>query len=125
MYELWFRREYLELIQNKSLLTAVRPGDRRHPRPKSVSINQMARVRIIESPGSEADGIMPTFLDFSCFVKITNLFVDRVCKLTTKGLIHCSPDSQTPNDILDHLEKIYQKKFSPEDVVTILHWKYF
>ncbi len=124
MYELWFRSLYHDLIEKRTLLAAVRPGDRRIGNPKGVSIFEIAKVRIIDTPGDEAAGLLPTFLDFSCEIKIVDIQVKFIKNLNQQDLVNCSPDSTNIEFVKSHLESIYNGNFNDEDIVTVLHWKY-
>ena len=124
MYELWFRKDYLEDIRNRTLVRAVRPEDRRRPHPKAAFPNLVAKIRIIDIPGSEPKNILPEFLDYQCFVIITQVVVKKIRELKKGDLTGCSSDSVTPELAKLHLEKIYGKKFDDNSTVTVLHWEY-
>ena len=123
-YELWFRLPYQNGFENKSIRSAVRPGDRRFPMPKGTRVGDIARIRIIEIPGSEEHNIKPIFNNFKSCVKVSNLVVKRIGELSADDLKFASEDSRTPKEVRKHLEKIYGKKFGNRDIVTVIHWAY-
>lgn len=124
MYELWFRKNYLEPIKNKTMLAAVRPGDRRSPNPKGTREQERIRIRIIEKPGSESNHIPPTFLNFCRYAEITEITVKPIGELAPAELRYCSRDSKTSAQVKQHLFSIYGHSFNDKDIITVLRWKY-
>ncbi len=123
-YELWFRAPYQKDFENKSIFSAVRPGDRRFPMPKGTRVGEIARIRIIEIPGSEEYNTKPIFNNFKSYVKIGNLIVKRIGELSAEDIRFASEDSRTPEDVKKHLEKIYGRNFNDQDTVTVIQWTY-
>ena len=123
-YELWFREEYLSLIQGKELTTAVRPGDRTYPNPKWVNKNEIVKVRIIKKPGNEEKGIEPEFHEFNTLTKIVDIEVKKIQDVTDIDLKNSSLDCLTKEDMKKHLQKIYLRKFNDSDLVTLLKLNY-
>jgi len=123
-YELWFREEYLSLIQGKELTTAVRPGDRTYPNPKWVNKNEIVKVRIIKKPGNEEKGIEPEFHEFDTLAKIVDIDVKKIQDVTHTDLKNSSYDCLTKEDMKKHLQKIYLREFNDSDLVTLLKLNY-
>jgi shikimate dehydrogenase len=123
-YELWFRAVYRDDLTNKEISAAVRPGDRRFPRPKSVQIGEIATIRIILRPGSEEHNINPLFGDLEIPVEIIDVVVKPIGELSDSDLALCSQDARSSGAVKIHLEKIYRHTFSDQELVTVIHWRY-
>lgn len=125
MYELWFRIQYFQSIVDKTMQAAVRPEDRKCPKhPKAIKIGETVKIRIIIKPGSDAEGVQPTFISYNCLAVIMDMSVKQIKDLTTKDLQYCSTDAQSPETVKQHLETIYGIPFQESDIITVLHWKY-
>lgn len=124
MYELWFRKAYCQELRSQMLRAAIRPGNRKHPNKKGAVVNQVARIRIIDTPGSEVENIQPTFLNFESLARITELTVKKIGELEWSDLQYCSDDSKTIEQVKLHLQSIYHQLFTDEDQITVVHWEY-
>jgi len=124
IYELWFRLAFKDLIKNKKITVAVRPGIRKCPAPKCTNENDKAVIRILLKPGDEARGLWPVFDDFKTEVTIKKIIIKPLKDLQTADLADCSPDCQTPELARLHLALIYNQLFSDDDVISIVHFEY-
>jgi len=123
-YELWFRLAYKDLIKDKKMTAAIRPGVRKCPAPKCTNENDQAVVKILLKPGDEAKGLLPVFDDFSADIMIKKIDIKALKDLTVEDLQGCSPDCQTPELARYHLSLIYNQEFLPDDIISIVHFQY-
>ena len=123
-YELWFRLAYKDLIKNKSMTAAIRPGVRKCPAPKCTNENDRAIIKILLKPGDEAKGLIPLFDDYQTEVIIKKIVIKTLKDLTSENLSNCSPDCQTPALVRYHLALIYNHEFQDEDIISIVHFEY-
>ncbi len=86
--------------------------------------NNLALIKILLKPGDEAKGLLPLFDDFSVEVIIKKLDIKALKDLTVEDLKDCSPDCQTPALAGYHLALIYNQEFQPDDIISIVHFKY-
>lgn len=124
LYELWFRAPYKNLIRDKKLTLALRPGDRSYPNPKGVREGEIARVRIITKPGDEARGIQPEFDSFETPIRIKEVAVKRLGELETNELIGYLPGCQDRERARHELGLIYNREFKDDEIVSILRFEY-
>jgi len=124
LYELWFRYAFKQLIVDKKMTAAIRPGRRLCPAPKCTNEGDLARIKILKKPGDEEKGLMPIFDDYETIVKIEKIIVKPLKELTAKDLQKCSPDSQTPKLAKYQLSLIYNKEFTDDEIISIVHFKY-
>ncbi len=124
-FELWFRVVYKQLIKNKKLTAALRPGNRISPHPKGTKVGEKVTLRIVLKPGDD-ETRQSAILDnkFKKNAQITALTVKPLGQLTKKDFLGMSPDCQSLEDAKYHLGLIYNKIFSNKDLVTIIRWKY-
>ena len=123
-YELWFRDEYFNLVRERKLTTAVRPGNRTHPNPKGVNKNETVVVKVIKKPGDEEMGINPEFHEFNTLARIVDLEVKKIRNVTDNDLKNSSLDCLTKEEMKNHLKKIYLRDFKDDELVTLLKIEY-
>ncbi|HSU73039.1 MAG TPA: shikimate kinase [Candidatus Binatia bacterium] len=121
-YELWFRQTYKPMIVEKSLTTAVRPGERVLPAPKGTYAGETARVRILSEPGT--DNSLPRFDEYATSVLIDSIDVKKISDLLPSELLGSSPDARDSESVKYHLGLIYNRQFKNEDVVSVLKFSY-
>jgi hypothetical protein len=125
LYELWFRLIYKQLLIARGFTACLRPDDRRLPNSKGTKVGDMAVVRILLKPGSDELGIQPLKDEgFSVRVRITNIVVKKFGELTGVDLRDCSPDCRSKEQARYHLGLIYDRVFSDDDIISIVHFVY-
>ena len=124
---LWFRKVYHELLRNRTMTAAVRPGDRSNPKSLNYILpGEPVPVRIIKVSGNQAAGI-PALLepDEGITVEITGYIVKSICTLMSQDLAGCSPDASTRELVRWHLGLMYDRaSFDHAELVTVWHWRY-
>jgi len=123
-YELWFRIQYKEFLENETMKVALRPGNRIYPNPKGAIEGEEAIVRVIVRPGKEEDNIQPVFDEFQKRVRIQKIIVKKIKELTEQDLKNCSPDCRDKDGAKKQLEWIYQKQFQEDDIVSLIYFEY-
>ncbi len=125
MFELWFRKIYQPLLEDRSLTAALRPDNRIFPSSKGMKMGEVVKIKIIALPGDDERKIQATLLDsFEILVRIEELVVKRIKELNPKDFVGMSPDCQSKESAKFHLGLIYDRIFTDEDKVTVIKWSY-
>jgi len=123
--EIAFRKSYETLVVEQQLTTVFRPGNRLFPNYRGYKREEVVMARIIEKPGCDHREIPPVFSDIRIPVKIADIRSIDISILTPDDFLGSSPDVQNIEQLLIHLERIYQRPISSyENRVTRIHLEY-
>jgi len=53
---------------------------------------------------------------------VDRVLIKKLSDLTTHDLDHQNPEIKTVEELLQFFEKVYQKSFSPDDIVTVIYF---
>ncbi len=121
-FEFWFRKEIEQEICNKTLKCFVRPGIRMAPAAKGASVGTHARMRILETPGTELQ--FPTLSSYVSDVRVVNLRVKKISECNSMDFVTASVRANSIDSLLQQLQSTYQRPFQLEDVVTFFEIEY-
>ncbi|MCF7798395.1 hypothetical protein K9M74_00670 [Candidatus Woesearchaeota archaeon] len=107
--EIAFRKEYESLVEHGLLTTIYRPGNRIYPEWRGYKPGELVTARVIQQPGNDALMIPPRFKDIARPVKIKNIQLKSLDELSAQDFMGSSPDVQSVNDLINHLQWIYTK----------------
>ncbi|MFT5210545.1 MAG: hypothetical protein ACI9CE_002271 [Flavobacterium sp.] len=123
--EMAFRKTYEMLVVEQRLTTIFRPGNRLYPHYRGYKDQEIVMARIIEKPGCDKREIAPVFSDIKIPVKINDIRTFDISDLTTADFLGSSPDVQNLEQLLIHLEEIYDRPIeSYENMVTRIQIQY-
>ena len=123
--EMAFRKTYEALIIEQQLTTVFRPGNRLYPNYRGYKHQEVIIARIIEKPGCDEREIAPVFSDFKIPIEISDIRTFDIFDLTSADFRGSSPDVQNLDQLLTHLEEIYDRPISSyENTVTRIQIKY-
>ncbi|MFT5924364.1 MAG: hypothetical protein ACI9LE_001363 [Paraglaciecola sp.] len=123
--EMAFRKTYETLLVEQQLTTIFRPGNRLYPNYRGYKYQEVVMVRIIEMPGCDKREIAPVFSDMKIPVKINDIRTIDISELTKADFHGSSPDVQNLEQLLVHLEEIYDSPIeSYENTVTRIQIQY-
>lgn len=124
IYELWFRKVFQPFLEAKTMTAALRPGDREFPNVKGTKAGDIAKIKIILSPGDENRRIEAILDSFEMPVRIESLAKKRIGDLTKEDFIGMSQDCQNTESAKLHLGLIYNRVFSDDDGITVIRWSF-
>lgn len=113
--EIAFRKEYQELVLDRSIRTVFRPGNRVFPNWRGYRLGEIVTARIIDECGSDELNIPPLFNEHRVRVRIASLFVTSIDNLTSEDFAGSSPDIYDVESLEEHLRYIYRR---PIDVFS-------
>ena len=116
-FEFWFRKEYEQLIRQRSLTQFVRPGVRLSPEPKGTHVGASVLVRFLDKPGTQNSE--PVLNPYSVEAVVTKLEVKKIEEMNAKDFEGATPDAASSEGVINQLERIYERPFSLEDTVTV------
>ena len=123
--EMAFRKCYQDLVVNELLTTVFRPGNRVFPSYRGYKPNEVVDARIIEKPGSDLENVAPVFSNIKVQIKIATIDVISIDSLRSMHFDGSSPDVQSVDQLLEHLEGIYNKPIDEFDhQVTRIQFDY-
>lgn len=105
--EMAFRKQYQDLLIARAITTVFRPGDRVYPAPRGYRRGERVTARVIETPGSDALGVPPTFNAVSAPIMIREVKRLRLDALRPNDFRGSSPDVRDRESLLAHLLEIY------------------
>jgi len=124
MYELWFRKPNAPHIMDRTLVAAIRPGDRRLPNLKGTAVGDAVRIRVLDKPGDDEAGLEPVLNGVNESAIITGLDVKRLGDLTAEDLADCVPFYATWQQMAHEMGLIYNQVFTGDDTVTVVRFRY-
>jgi len=107
--EMAFRKNYETILINQELTTIFRPGNRLFPNYRGYKPLEIVTARVIEKVGCDERKIAPTFSGIKVPIMISDIRTIDINCLTPADFQGSSPDIQTPEELLEHLEGIYAK----------------
>jgi len=113
--EMAFRKRYQQLVVDRQLTTVFRPGNRIFPKHRGYKLNEVITARIIEQPGSDENNVAPLFNDIKMPVQIAAIETVNIEDLAPAHFDGSSPDVQTVQQLVDHLESIYDQSMGQFD----------
>ena len=123
--EMAFRKAYETLVIEQELTTIFRPGNRLFPNYRGYKDQEIVMARIIETPGCDVREIAPIFSDIKIPVRISDIQAFDISDLTPKDFHGSSPDVQSLEQLLVHLEEIYDRPIASFDnTVTRINIQY-
>jgi hypothetical protein len=123
--EMAFRKAYETLVTEQQLTTVFRPGNRLYPNYRGYKPEERLVARIIEKVGSDANLIPPLFNEIQLPIRITKIHIIDINNLMASHFDGSSPDVKTIEDLICHLESIYQRPLSDYgNEVTRIQIKY-
>jgi hypothetical protein len=108
--EIAFRKNYASLVENASLKTVFRPGNRLYPNWRGYKEGEIVYARIIEQTGNDDDLVPPIFNNYNRKVRIKNISIKSISDLDTKDFEGSSDDIKSVEDLKKHLYQIYKKE---------------
>jgi len=105
--EIAFRSMYLPYVENESLTTVFRPGNRIFPNWRGYKKGEIVTARIIEIPGDDSKYIAPTFNEIQKIVIINDIEVVNINDLTNYDFDGSSEDVRDIQSLKKHLSQIY------------------
>jgi len=123
--EMAFRKTYESLLVEQQLTTIFRPGNRLYPNYRGYKYQEVVMARIIEMAGCDKSEIAPVFSDIKIPVKINDIRTFYISDLTEADFHGSSPDVQNLEQLLVHLEEIYDRPIeSYDNTVTRIQIQY-
>ncbi|MFT7686594.1 MAG: hypothetical protein ACI9FB_001940 [Candidatus Azotimanducaceae bacterium] len=123
--EMAFRKTYESLVIEQELTTIFRPGNRLFPNFRGYKNQEIVMVRIIEQLGCDERKIAPIFSDIKIPVRINDIRTFDISDLSSKDFHGSSPDVQDLEQLLQHLEEIYDRPIASYDnTVTRIQIQY-
>ncbi|WP_372371436.1 hypothetical protein [Candidatus Uabimicrobium sp. HlEnr_7] len=115
-----FRKQYENLVLKRELTTIFRPGNRVFPNWRGYKQGEVVTLRVIEKVGDDTKQIPPTFNNIKLKIKISDIQVQNIEKLTENDFVGSSEDVQDVLSLKKHLGHIYSKPISyyNEQLVT-------
>ncbi|MFT7245214.1 MAG: hypothetical protein ACI82A_002579 [Candidatus Azotimanducaceae bacterium] len=107
--EMAFRKRYQQLVIDRQLTTVFRPGNRIFPKYRGYKLNEVISARIIEKPGCDESNVAPLFNDIKMPLQIAAIETININDLRSAHFEGSSPDVQTVEQLVDHLESIYNQ----------------
>jgi hypothetical protein len=107
--EIAFRKEYQELVLDRSITTVFRPGNRVYPNWRGYRLGEIVTARIIDECGSDEHNIPPLFNEHRVKVRIASLLVTKIDALTNADFEGSSPDIHDVESLEEHLRYIYRR----------------
>lgn len=98
-----------ELLVTRQKNATIRPGDIKDTYPE----NSVVWITVGPKFGSKKK-LYPAMIDRS--------YVKKFSELTSNDLTHQNPEIQSVEELLALFEKIYERQFDPEDLVTIIYF---
>ncbi|MEJ6593542.1 MAG: hypothetical protein QNL99_16305 [SAR86 cluster bacterium] len=123
--EMAFRKDYETILVNQELTTIFRPGNRLYPNFRGYKLLEVVTARVIEKVGCDERKIAPTFSNIKVPIMISDIRTIDIDCLTPADFQGSSPDIQTLEELLEHLEEIYDKSIECYDnTVTRIQIRY-
>jgi len=113
--EMAFRKRYEQIVVDRQLTTVFRPGNRIFPRYRGYKLNEIISARIIEKPGCDESNVAPLFNDIRMPLQIAAIETININDLKSAHFEGSSPDVQTVEQLVIHLESIYNQSMSQFD----------
>ena len=126
--EIYFRRIYRDLLEDKSITTVFRPGNRLNGHPKGLRLGETVTLRIIEGVGADWAGLTAR-LDpsFALKAKVVSIEAKTLRELEKSDFEGSSPDIQSMESLKYYLGVIYnlsKAELGSDAVVTITRFVY-
>ena len=121
---LWFRKQYYPYVEDGTLTTIFRPGDRSPPHPKHLMSGEIVTLKIIEKPGNEEKQICPVLWPQEWKARVLHRDVHHIDNLLESYFIGSSPDVKSKEQLRQHLSSIYGKEPYEFDIVTRIILRY-
>lgn len=119
--EIWFRQEEMGSLQNKEIFTTVRLGNRQAGLCESKGCYQpgcFVMVKILKNPQTKK------FADWQTEILITKSRTKAAAEIIDQDLLKNSLNQRTRADLIANLEKFYQRKIDPQELVTLIDFEY-
>lgn len=98
-----------ELLESRQKNATIRPGDIKDTYPE----NSVVWITVGKRFGSKRK-LYPAMIDRS--------YVKRFSELTTVDLDHQNPEIKTVDELMALFEKIYERQFDYDDLVTVIYF---
>lgn len=98
-----------ELLVSRQKNATIRPGDIKDTYPE----NSVVWVTVGKKFGPKKK-LYPAMIDKS--------YVKRFSELSSNDLAHQNPEIQSVDELMGLFEKIYERQFEPDDLVTIIYF---
>lgn len=126
--EIYFRRIYRNLLEQKKITAIFRPGNRLNEHPKGLRVGETVTLRMIDGVGADwaqlAARLDPSFKMKAKIVSVKTKTLGELKKSDFEG---SSPDVQSVYSLKYHLGVIYNlhpDELGPDSVVTITRFEY-
>ncbi|HXI87306.1 MAG TPA: hypothetical protein VNH64_07595 [Parvularculaceae bacterium] len=107
--EIAFRKQYQDLVLDRSITTVFRPGNRIYPNWRGYKLGEMVTARIIDRCGSDELNIPPLFNEHRIIARIASLKVTTIDDLRPADFEGSSPDIHDIESLEEHLKFIYRR----------------
>ncbi len=107
--EIAFRKQYQDLVLDRSITTVFRPGNRIYPNWRGYRLGEIVTARIIDECGSDELNIPPLFNEHRVRVGIASLRVAPIDHLTSEDFEGSSPDIHDVESLEEHLRYLYRR----------------
>lgn len=106
--EIWFRKIYLNLIQDRKVTTIFRPHKRLCDDHKGFCDGESLKIKIVDKVGADwANVIGQTLPDFEQEVQVTGIVAVPLGSLTAKDFNGSTPDVFDKQSLIYHLGLLY------------------
>ncbi|MBU6323427.1 MAG: hypothetical protein KGI41_03515 [Patescibacteria group bacterium] len=126
--EIWLRKVYAGLVEDRRLTTIFRPGKRLSGDPKGFSVGETLRIRIIENPGVDWAGVLGQLVEgFSVPVEVRSVTVRPIGRLVPEDFAGSTPDVCDRESLRYHLGLVYNlplSAFADDALVTRTTFRY-
>ena len=122
IFEFWFRKEYELNISEKCLKSFVRPEARLCPADKCTNIGDIVNLRILDVPGTLNSE--PVLSPKVVPAVVEDIKVKKIHEMGPLDFNGSSEDASSIDSVVSQLERIYNRPFTGESVVTIFTIKY-
>ena len=123
--EMAFRGRYEALLLARQITTVFRPGDRTWPNWRGYRQGEVVTARVIDRCGDDASRIAPRFKPARAPIRLIEVVVLDVDRLTSADFEGSSPDVVDRPSLLAHLQDIYGKPIEAFDrQVTRIRFAY-
>ena len=126
--EIWFRKIYIDLINQHKITTIFRPGARHCNTKKGFCNGETLKIKVLDKVGADwADLSGKTLPDFEHLVQVSETRVCTLGALTKEDFNGSSPDIFDITSLTFHLGAVYNlapNELHKETVITKTTFKY-